>query len=534
MELKRILARDSRSANEKAIQLYGKEVLIISSQRLDNQTELIVAVDLDALGPTSAVSKSAPGLSASQPSNPIEPDPLVSSDVGAANEVPFVPFSKLFQSASAFAPLPSDAAPIGSSDPVALTATNSAAPSVPNMTPTLASESALQQARHDHLRNQEIVEMMRLEMAALRKEFSLSRQMMPWQDGLRLSPAVQQLSMAMSEAGVPAGLRALLTDAIEGMDSEQEALPVMHGLLVNAMSRAVVAIPASGVHALCGPSGAGKTLMVGRLALAAAQTHGAENQVMVSFADQRPGAWAQMQLLAAQSGVACYRAADSDMLRMLLEDLGGKTIWIDTCGTDFSAQAQLLLEQHPSVLRHAVLPVDATVTSVQKILQNPGLPWSTLMLSKVDEAAYPWALIKGLTEHSLPVSCMADSGRMVQSPVSFDAERLVSLALVAVQTTAVCVIKSPTLKPSAMRPESPQLETSEGFNAEIKDACCVNLGVNALSNQKSPISLQNAHSVLKSAAKEEIMIPTLFDFVPMSTLPNNMANVSGILKVTHE
>ncbi len=47
MELKRILARDSRSANEKAIQLYGVDVLIISSQRLDNQTELIVAVDLD-------------------------------------------------------------------------------------------------------------------------------------------------------------------------------------------------------------------------------------------------------------------------------------------------------------------------------------------------------------------------------------------------------------------------------------------------------------------------------------------------------
>ena len=46
MELKRILARDSRSANEKAIQLYGPEVLIISSQRVDQQTELIVAVDV--------------------------------------------------------------------------------------------------------------------------------------------------------------------------------------------------------------------------------------------------------------------------------------------------------------------------------------------------------------------------------------------------------------------------------------------------------------------------------------------------------
>jgi flagellar biosynthesis GTPase FlhF len=49
MELKRILARDSRSANEKALQLYGPDVLIISSQKMDHQIELIVAVDVDAL-----------------------------------------------------------------------------------------------------------------------------------------------------------------------------------------------------------------------------------------------------------------------------------------------------------------------------------------------------------------------------------------------------------------------------------------------------------------------------------------------------
>ena len=32
MELKRILARDSRAANEKALQLYGPDVLVISAK----------------------------------------------------------------------------------------------------------------------------------------------------------------------------------------------------------------------------------------------------------------------------------------------------------------------------------------------------------------------------------------------------------------------------------------------------------------------------------------------------------------------
>ncbi|MEY3637839.1 MAG: Signal recognition particle 54 kDa protein [Pseudomonadota bacterium] len=46
MELKRILARDTRSATEKAMALYGPDVLIISNQRVEGQTELIVALEV--------------------------------------------------------------------------------------------------------------------------------------------------------------------------------------------------------------------------------------------------------------------------------------------------------------------------------------------------------------------------------------------------------------------------------------------------------------------------------------------------------
>jgi flagellar biosynthesis GTPase FlhF len=400
MELKRILARDSRSANEKAIQLYGSDVLIISTQRLDNQTELIVAVDLDA---QPAPEVSAPAV--------VE----VNGQDGAA--APFVPFSQLFQSASSLSPLLPEASLPDWGLPMEAAV---AAKQV---------EAQAEQLRHEGQRSHEIVELLRLEMAALRKEFSLSRQMMPWQDGLRLSPAIQQLCLAMNEVGMPAGLRALLTDSIQEFESVQDAWPVMQGLLVSALRRAAMTPPESGVHALCGPSGSGKTSMVGRLAFAAAHVHGVDSQVLVSFADQRPGAWAQMQLLAAQSGVACMRAANSDMLRILLQELEGKTVWIDTCGTDFCAQAELLQTEHPKVLRHAVLPVDATVTSVQKILKNSALSWSSLMLSKVDEAAYPWALIKGLSEQPLGVSCVAGSSRIDHAAEPFDASRLVQLAL---------------------------------------------------------------------------------------------------------
>ena len=466
MELKRILARDSRSANEKAIQLYGPEVLIISSQRVDQQTELIVAVDVRADG-HSGLSDNASHGAASPLAQPTpkaaETATHATASEGAmqSNATDFVPFSKIFQSAHGFAPLepehvqdqvpaqvqpapavamaavPESAAlPLGLNRPLSAPAQSPspgadwASAQVPSKAQAdLQAPAAFAVSAHEAQRSQEIVDMLRQEMAALRKEFSLSRQMMPWQDGLALSPDMQKLVMAMSEVGLPAGLRALLTDSIQSLQRTEEAWPVLQALLTDALARAAAPWPQAGVHALCGPSGSGKSSMVGRLALAAAQSQGAESQVMISFADQRPGAWAQMQLLAAQAGVSCFRAADVAMLQALLDDQWGKTVWIDTCGADFGSHALNLMQSLPKVSIHAVLPVDATVTSVQKILQNSPVSWTSLMLTKVDEAAHPWPLIKGLSEQSLPVSCVAADSRILQAPVAFDAQVLVQMAL---------------------------------------------------------------------------------------------------------
>ena len=51
------------------------------------------------------------------------------------------------------------------------------------------------------------------EIAALRKEFALSRQVQAWQDGRHWPPALAPVMQALQEQGVPAGLRALMIDA---------------------------------------------------------------------------------------------------------------------------------------------------------------------------------------------------------------------------------------------------------------------------------------------------------------------------------
>ena len=207
--------------------------------------------------------------------------------------------------------------------------------------------------------------------------------------------------------------------------------------------------------------------MLGRLAYAAAQTHGAEKQVMISFGDQRPGAWSQIQLLASQAGASCFRAADMGMLQTLLDDLQGKTIWIDTPGADFSTQAQQLQSQL-SLHLHAVLPVDATVTSVQKILQNPQIRWSSLMLTKVDEAAYPWPLIKGLCEQPLVVSCMAEDSKINVPPVALGAARLVDLAMTPLQALLPEVQHLGAAVPPAKAARKPRVKKATLSVAEVQ------------------------------------------------------------------
>ncbi len=66
MELKRILARDTRSAMEQAIQVYGPDVLVISNHQVGGQTELVVAIEVAMESPEPAATAVAPAASAAQ------------------------------------------------------------------------------------------------------------------------------------------------------------------------------------------------------------------------------------------------------------------------------------------------------------------------------------------------------------------------------------------------------------------------------------------------------------------------------------
>jgi flagellar biosynthesis GTPase FlhF len=403
MELKRIIARDSRSANEKAIQMYGSEVLIISTQQIEDQTELIVAVENEM---TSSVELTLPVASTS----PEAVDSVTGFDALLQKEMASKPAIK-----------PAIKSP-------AKAASKSTAK--PKKSPAIAVNQveAGFEIKHELIRSREVVDLLRQEIEVLRKEFLLSRQLGPWQQQLSLAPEIQLIFEQMKQEEMPASLSSLLIDSIKDCQTAEHAKPILIKVLTEMIKNQGKALPESGIHALAGPSGSGKTLMMARLAMAAQNSAG-QTQILISYQDGKPGAWSQLQMLAAQLGLDAYRAHNAEALKLLLDEMAHvQCIWIDTGSVNFIEQAESLKKINSMIQIHAVLPVDATVTHVKKILlQNHS--WSSLMLSKNDEAYSSWPLIQGLSQSKIAISAVSQGERVTSALACWQPNQMAEIAL---------------------------------------------------------------------------------------------------------
>ena len=416
MELKRILARDIRAANEKAVAQYGPDVLVISSGQVNGLTELIVAVDL-------------------APLTPEEADPFVKTQYATAGK-PSGKFDVLLgqtidqnkrdarerQATKVAKPIVQVAAK---------PAASKAKPAV-KVAAQPADESAKRAAEeHDTLRGREIVALVREELNSLRREFKLGQQMAAWQQGgMPLPAAIAPLRDALNDAPIPVALRALLIDNIKDHNNMADAMGALSRQLAHSVEQEQAQTPVSGIHALAGPSGAGKSMMVARLAQHAAQLHGSEKVMVISFQDQRAGAWNQTQLLCAQSGVDSFRATNASTLKLLLDEhTDRQLILIDTAGVQMNERLAEIRAMNLNVQCHAVIPADASAANIRRVFDNTDNVWASLMLSKLDESNQPWALLQFLTDKSLSVSVASHGDRTVDLVQDVSLAGLVQCAL---------------------------------------------------------------------------------------------------------
>ena len=388
MELKRILARDTRSATEKAMAMFGPDVLIISNHRVEGQTELIVALDV-ADASLEELFESELEVN-SQESNSvtvtaISPRQRISSTPTSV----ISPFNDHLQH-------------------LLQPNTKIAQPTEVEPTSNPSTEHLLTQGR-EQVRSQEIVSLVREELAALRQEFRLSQQTANWQMNQYWPAHIQPLVQAMTEAAVPTALRALLQEGLREQPTLDSALDSIRAQLTHNLERPQEGFPNRGVHVMAGLSGSGKTLMVAKAAHQVALHYGTEYVAVVSYHDMRAGAWSQTQMLCAQLGVDCFRASSPETLKLLLDELSPRRmIVIDTPGVQMSERLAEILQVCPEAGLHAVVPADSSAVTLSRIMLKSKLPWQSLMISKLDEANSPWPLIQFLIAEG--AQCVVSAG----------------------------------------------------------------------------------------------------------------------------
>jgi flagellar biosynthesis protein FlhF len=390
MELKRILARDTRSATEQALNRFGPNVFVISNQRLGGQTELVVAVDVEAANP--------------QDDEVVRP---------VADDAPGRSFRESFQTVHQPSSVDEHQQP---QSPVA----------------TVPAASLESGNDRDLIRSREIVATVREEIAALRQEFRLSQKTMLWQAEHAWPEEIQPLVQGLSEASVPASLRALLMDLLRDQTHLSSAIDHVVQHLVTNMPHPHVAAPVQGIHVLAGPSGGGKTTMTARLVRHALQSLSPDQVAVITFRDQRAGAWAQTQTLCAQVGVDCFRAKDAEMLATLLAELSQRQlILIDTPGVQLQENISTLRGLCPAAQWHAVLPADVSSVTLRRVLVEGGAVWESILVTKLDESNSPWPLLQHLMQMagSVGLSMASGSDKIGDDLQALSAELLAELAV---------------------------------------------------------------------------------------------------------
>lgn len=344
MELKRVIGKDSRHAMEEVVRLYGPDALVVSSHKVNRKFEMVVAVDVE---------EDAELID-------LPDDELVADDNYESKH-----------QADFKAILHGDVA-----------------------------ASSAKTEEYEALRANEIVQLFRDEIQVLKREVRETRNASAWHMQVANPQGLTKWQQGLMDHGIPSRLKTLLIDSIAGITDHDEAEAQLLAVLSESL-RSATELPEeiSGIHAFCGPTGSGKTTVIGKLARIAAEQFGGEKIAIISFKDNKIGAWSQLQLMAGQWGGDCFRAQSTEALETILREVSDYScVLIDTSGIGIETNMQELMQYAPESLIHLVLHSEISESSANRLFNNR-LPWDSVNVTKLDESTDSWVLLDAILQN---------------------------------------------------------------------------------------------------------------------------------------
>ncbi len=261
---------------------------------------------------------------------------------------------------------------------------------------------------------------MRQELAAMRSLLEVQLARLAWDDLARRDPMRARILRDLSALDIAPDLARALVTSLPVVTSEADASRIALALLMRHIPVAARdPFAAGGVHALVGPTGAGKTTTIAKLAAHAALRHGRDAVGLVCTDNHRVGAREQLAALARALTVPLVVAATSAELQTAVERFHGRRlVLVDTAGVtrrDLRLHEESALWTRLRALAqvHAVLPASGDAAMLAELAGSErGLRAASAIITKIDEAVSLGPVLSAVMRAGLPIAHLCDGPRV--------------------------------------------------------------------------------------------------------------------------
>jgi flagellar biosynthesis protein FlhF len=397
VKIKRYMAASMRAALDQVRAEQGPDAVILSSRRVSEGVEVIAAVDYDeAL--IAGAARAASGYA------------MAASAAAAAAAAP----------TTTAAPTPAAAPTAGTARPSA----SQAPSSVPAPRPlqrrapsALARDLAAVALPQDPHRGFATVQR---ELKDLRHLLENGLASISWHDKRVREPLKARVLEELSAMDIAPDVAAALAEMTPSRTSLKDtsklpmALLLRHLPVVDQLSTVN-----GGVFALVGPTGAGKTTTIAKLAARWSMRHGSDSLALVSTDSYRIGAREQLMTYARILGATMHAPNSGRELARVLDRLKSKRlILIDTAGMGprdvrLSEQLEALQLGAAGARVLLTLPAQGEGQALEEIIRAFGpISPAACIITKVDEAASLGAVISITLRHKLKIAYLCNGQRV--------------------------------------------------------------------------------------------------------------------------
>jgi flagellar biosynthesis protein FlhF len=392
MKIKRYMAVSMRAALAQVRAEQGPDAVILSSRRVAEGIEVIAAVDYDEalfIGATQRRMPAAPSEMAGMPTFSRAEPVIAAVPIGAAAPVIAVP-------------------------PVPKPPVTRASQPIVEMQPAAAPNRKTAPAANDgYLAVQ-------AQLKDLRELLQGELAHMSWNDKRLREPLQARVLEQLTAMDIAPDIAMSLASRAPRRTNLKNPANIHLALLVRDLRVVDNLSPVNGgVIALVGPTGAGKTTTIAKLAARWSMQHGSRDLALVSTDGYRIGAREQLMTYARILGAPMYTANSGKDLARVLERLKSKKlVLIDTAGMgprDVRLTGQLAALQLGAARAQVLLalPAHGEAHALEEIVKSfARISPAACVLTKVDEAASLGAVISTTLRHKLRIAYLCNGQRV--------------------------------------------------------------------------------------------------------------------------